>query len=81
MNPNEKQILNSEDPNHFDSRYFSNQEWNLPDLEASELAFHLANFHFKRDSRKIYDATLEGKLNIFDKISFEQALSMAKPKN
>ena len=79
--PNEKQVLGVEDPNHFDPRYFGNQEWNLPDLEASELAFHLANFHFKRSDRTVFDATVDGKLQIFEKISFDKALSMAKPKH
>lgn len=75
---NEKQYLAGEDPNHFDPTYFSNKEWHLPDLEASELSYHLARFFYARDNRRIYDATLDGKLNIFPKISYEQALDMAK---
>jgi len=74
--PNEKQLMQGKDPNHFDSRYFQNCEWQLPDLEASELAYRAANFYFKRSGRQIYDATVNGKLTIFPKISFDQALSM-----
>ncbi len=77
---NEKQYLSGDDPNHFDPTYFSNKEWHLPDLEASELSYHLARFFYSRDSRNIYDATLNGKLNIFPKISYEQALHIAKRK-
>jgi hypothetical protein len=78
---NEKQYLSGEDLNHFDPTYFSNKEWNLPDLEASELSYHLARFFYSRDNRSIYDATLDGKLNIFPKISYEQALQIAKRKS
>jgi hypothetical protein len=77
---NEKQYLSGEDPNHFDPTYFSNQEWHLPDLEASELSYRLARFFYTRNKRSIYDATLDGKLNIFPKISYEQALQIAKRK-
>jgi hypothetical protein len=79
-NPNEKQFLQGIDQNHFDQNYFGNKEWHLPDLEASELSYHLANFHFRRDGRQIYDATMGGKLNIFPKISYEQALRMCNTK-
>ncbi|MFH1079359.1 MAG: 6-hydroxymethylpterin diphosphokinase MptE-like protein [Pseudomonadota bacterium] len=74
--PNDKQFLRGDDQNHFDPNYFGNREWHLPDLEASELSYHLANFHFRRDGRQVYDATVDGKLNIFPKISYEQALEM-----
>ncbi len=76
--PNETQILHGEDQNHFDSRYFMNKEWQLPDLEGSELAYRMTRFHFERAGRHIYDATVGGKLQIFPKIPYEQALVMCK---
>ncbi|NJL13759.1 MAG: DUF115 domain-containing protein [Microscillaceae bacterium] len=79
--PNETQLLQGEDPNHFDSRYFAGKKWQLADLEGSELAYQSAKFHFSRQGRIIYDATVDGKLQVFPKISFEEALKMAKPKN
>ena len=79
--PNEEQLMAGEDQSHFDPRYFSNQQWHLPDLEASELSYHLANFAFRRDGRQIYDATIDGKLNIFPKISYKQALEMCDTKD
>lgn len=72
--PNEEQFLTGEDRNHFDPRYFSNKQWHLPDLEASELSYHLAKFFFNRAGRQIFDATVDGKLEIFPKISYDQAL-------
>lgn len=78
--PNEEQLFTGEDHNHFDPSYFSNQQWHLPDLEASELSYHLAKFFYNRDGRQIYDATVDGELQIFPKISFEQALSTCNKK-
>ncbi len=78
--PNQKQFLSGKDLNHFDSNYFGNQEWQLPDLQASELSYHLAQFYFNRAGGNIYDATVDGKLQIFPKISYEQALDMCTKK-
>lgn len=77
---NEKQFLADDDMNHFDPNYFSNSEWNLPDLEGSELSYHMARFFYKRSNRIIYDATVNGKLNIFPKLSYEEALLTARKK-
>ena len=79
--PNEKQFLAGSDPNHFDPNYFGGKEWQLPDLQGSEASFNLAKFFYERDNRKIYDATIDGKLSIFQKISFNDALSLSKKRN
>lgn len=78
--PNELQTLEGDDPNHFDPNYFSNKQWQLPDLEASELSYTLARFFYTRNGRQIYDATVGGKLDIFPKISFEKALELCPQK-
>ncbi|MDJ0583359.1 6-hydroxymethylpterin diphosphokinase MptE-like protein [Crocosphaera sp.] len=78
--PNEKQVLEGDDPNHFSPDYFANKEWQLPDLEGSELSYRNAKFKFERAGRKIYDATIDGKLDIFPKISYEKALEMCNEK-
>lgn len=75
-NPNEQQTLQGEDINHFDPRYFSGQNWHLPDLEASELHYRIADFFYERSGRKIYDATVDGKCEIFSKITYTDALKM-----
>ncbi len=75
--PNEKQVMEENDSNHFDPRYFKGQEWHLADLEASELSYRMAKLAFERNGRNIYDATLGGKLDIFPKVTFEKALEMA----
>jgi hypothetical protein len=78
--PNEKQVLEGDDLNHFSPNYFANKEWQLPDLEGSELAYRMAKFKYERAGRKIYDATVDGKLDIFPKISYEKALEMCNKK-
>lgn len=79
-NPNEPQLLNGRDMNHFDPNYFSKKVWQLPDLPGSEVAYHLAKYFYERDDRHIYDATIDGKLQVFPKISFEDALMSCKKK-
>lgn len=78
--PNEEQILAAEDANHFDPRYFKGQKWHLADLEGSELHYKIADFVYKRDGRMIYNATLGGNLDIFQRVDFFDALSRAKLK-
>ena len=74
-NPNEKQVMQGVDPNHFHPDYFSGKEWHLPDLAASDIAYRLAQYYFSAAGRSIYDATVEGKLDVFEKISYESALA------
>lgn len=78
--PNETQKMDGDDPNHFDPNYFKGQNWQLADLEASEVSYVIANYYFSKDGRNIYDATLNGKLNVFDKIDFNEAIKLARKK-
>ncbi|MEK6480093.1 6-hydroxymethylpterin diphosphokinase MptE-like protein [Catalinimonas sp. 4WD22] len=78
--PNEKQVLSGDDPNHFDPNYFKGQEWQLADLDGSEAGYMLAKYYFNQDQKQIIDATHEGKLTIFPKITFSEALRIAKKK-
>jgi hypothetical protein len=76
--PNSLEFMEGEDMNHFSPEYFKNKEWHLPDLEASELSYHMARFFYTRAGRNIFDATEEGLLDVFPKISYEEALSSCK---
>jgi len=76
--PHEAQVMEGNDPNHFDPNYFKGQKWQLADLEGAEISYLLAKYFFEKDDREIYDATLNGKLRIFKKINFQDALDMAK---
>ena len=73
-NPNEYAKRQGKDVNHFDPNYFKEgQYWGLPNLQLSELAYKQAKMAFEEDGRNIYDATINGKLNIFPKISVVEA--------
>lgn len=62
------------DVNHFDPNYFkSGSYWGVPNLDLSEKAYLASRIAFEEDGRKVYDATIGGKLEIFEKISVEDA--------
>jgi hypothetical protein len=72
----------TEDNNHFDPNYFGKGSyWGVPNLDASEEVFARSRHAFEADGRKVYDATIDGKLQIFDKISIEQAKKIANGKD
>jgi hypothetical protein len=77
-NPNEEQKLSGADENHFDPRYFSEKNWQLPDLEGSEIGYRLAKFVWERTGRSIIDATEGGKCNIFPKMDYEEAMKLCE---
>ena len=60
-----------DDPNHFDPAYFGKgYRWQLPDLETSEIAYRMARHAFEAEGRQILDATVGGKLEVFDKVAY-----------
>lgn len=63
--------LDGDDHNHFDPQYFGKGfRWQLPDLETSEEAYRLARNQFESSGREIFDATIEGKLQVFPKVDY-----------
>jgi len=75
--PNEENVLHGEDPNHFCASYFgSGQKWNNPDLERSEESYEIAKKIFKQEGRGIYDATVGGRCQVFDKIDYRKVFSL-----
>ena len=67
------------DRDHFDPGYFDRQSpWNLPDLAASERGYRKARAAFTAAGRTILDATVEGRLRVFDKISIVDAAGIAR---
>lgn len=64
-----------EDKSHFDPRYFDKGfKWQLPDLLNSELAYRDARSAFESAGRRIVDCTVDGALEVFEKMPLEQAL-------
>ncbi|MGH2581916.1 MAG: 6-hydroxymethylpterin diphosphokinase MptE-like protein [Anaerolineales bacterium] len=69
--PNTTVASSGEDKDHFDSRYFADGfRWQLPDLGISERAYTMAGNEFQAAGRKVLDATVGGKLEIFPKVDF-----------
>jgi len=65
------------DTNHFDPNYFpAGSLWGLPLLAQSEVNFEEARKAFERDGRYVFDATIGGKLDVFQKISIDDALEI-----
>lgn len=70
-NPNEAQVSQAADPNHFHPDYFGKGiKWNLPDLDTSEIGYAMAKEAFEKDRRRVLDATIDGKLQIFEKVDY-----------
>lgn len=76
----ETQVFQGEDVNHFHPDYFKGQKWQLADVYGSEVSFHLANYYYSKAGRQVIDATVGGKLTVFPKISYEEALKIARSK-
>lgn len=59
------------DVNHFHPNYFpKGVAWQLPDLLHSEMAYKADRDFFESHGRKIVDATVNGKCEVFEKVDF-----------
>lgn len=72
----EKQFLRGADKNHFDEAYFSEMEWQLPDLEMSETSFSLAHEAYDRAGRQIFNASQTTALDVFQKMPLREFLKL-----
>lgn len=70
--PNATEVRQSDrDESHCHPDYFpKGMKWQLPDLYRSELAYALARQAFERDGRRVVDATVGGKCDVFPKADF-----------
>jgi hypothetical protein len=70
--PNTTITSEGDDPNHFSGQYFGKGfRWQLPDLETSEIAYRMARKAYESAGRQIMDATVGGKLTIFEKVDYD----------
>jgi hypothetical protein len=61
------------DESHFHPNYFpKGSKWQLPDLYRSELAYAKARKAFEADGRRIFDATIGGACQVFEKAEFSK---------
>jgi 6-hydroxymethylpterin diphosphokinase MptE-like len=69
--PNTTVVSQGDDPNHFSPGYFGKGfRWQLPDLDTSEIGYQRARLAFETDGRRIVDATVGGKLQVFPKADY-----------
>ena len=69
--PNTTVVSQGDDPDHFDTKYFGKGfRWQLPDLDTSEQAYHLARYSYEKAGRQILDATIDGQLTVFPKVDY-----------
>jgi len=74
--PNHSTFLKGADNNHFCSSYFSNQQWDNPDLANSEKYYRIAKNVYEHAGRKIIDATLDGACNAFPKQNYRSIFKL-----
>jgi len=68
---NKTVVSQGDDPNHFMPNYFGKGvKWQLPDLDTSEVGYLLAREAYQKAGRKILDATVGGKLQVFPKVEY-----------
>ncbi len=77
--PNKLEIRSSDkDESHFHPNYFPRgTKWQLPDLLRSEVAYKLARDAFEADNRKVIDATIDGRCQIFQKEDYYSIFSVS----
>jgi len=69
--PNTTIVSEGDDPNHFHPGYFGKGfRWQLPDLDTSERGYLLARRAYEQAGRRVLDATIGGKLQIFEKVDY-----------
>ncbi|MCH9649386.1 MAG: DUF115 domain-containing protein [Deltaproteobacteria bacterium] len=74
-------VLQGGDSDHFTPDYFGyGVRWHLPNLSGSEKFYRLAKQAYASAGRQILDATDQGALDIFPKVSLDEALSLSEPK-
>lgn len=73
--PHELVVGTGPDVNHFHPDYFGKGvKWQYPDLAGSEVSYLVARSTFEKDGRKIYDATIDGNLHVFEKVAYDSLL-------
>ena len=68
----EKVIINNGESNHFHSDYRNDGEaWTMPRLDLQYQAFKAAKAAFEQDRRKVFNASRNTALDLFEKVAFD----------
>lgn len=69
-------VSTSDDPNHFHPDYFGKgYRWHDPKVKRMEQAFIRAKEYYELDGRKIYNATVGGSLEVFERVNYNNIVS------
>jgi hypothetical protein len=80
--PHVEVVQDCDDKSHFSSEYFGKGvRWNLPDLATSEIAYRMARDAYAAAGREILDATADGALKVFPKVSLQEVASKVRAEN
>ncbi len=64
-------IATGNEANHFVKGYYKKgMGWRIPDYKGEELSYKMARQVFEKAGRKVYDATINGNLQVFEKIGY-----------
>ena len=70
--PNATVVSEGDDPNHFHPGYFGKgYRWQLPDIAQWEEAYRLARRTYEAAGRSVIDATIGGKLRVFERVDYD----------
>ena len=68
-------VSQSDDPNHFDPAYFGvGKTWHNPKLDRVLVNYRLADEVYRASGRRIINATVGGKLELFPRMPLKEAL-------
>lgn len=70
-------VQDTEDPNHFDPRYFHGKTWQAADTGNMEKMYLVAREAYAAAGRRIVNATDGGKLEVFAREPLDRALGLA----
>lgn len=81
--PNTQDIVNgtvieskTTDNNHFDPNYFGpGYRWHNPRIDRMEMAYLAARNFFRSRKKKVYNATIGGKLEVFPRVDYYDLFS------
>lgn len=67
---------NDDDTNHFHPDYFGKgKTWHDPHLDRVLNSYKMMKIIYEADSRRIFNATVGGKLEVFDRVNYEKLFS------
>ena len=74
-------LSDTDDPNHFHKDYFGKgKTWKDPKLDRVLMNYKMARLVYECAGRKIYNATIGGKLEAFERVNFEDLLRKPDPR-